>query len=165
MICDPTHFPGKKSPNIANSNSIFPGKRRGDRALILTYLHSPIAEVFPHCCLCFSILAIFREKQVIKVALKVKTLGQLLFYENSNPSSSFQCFCLLEYYLWWEFRQCSTIVGGIRAQNPPQKGHFMDAESVRKTLKTLNNHNCCSRETYHDNATQGNAWHMWQFSV
>ena len=28
--------------------------------------------------------------------------------------------------------------GGVRAQNPPKKCHFMDVESVRKTLKTFN---------------------------
>ena len=48
------------------------------------------------------------------------------------------CFCLLEYYLWWEFRQCWTLFGRVRAQNPPKKDHFMDAESVRKNLKTFN---------------------------
>ena len=38
-----------------------------------------------------------------------------------------QYFCLLEYN-----RECSV------GQNPPKKGHFMDAQSVRKTLKTFN---------------------------
>ena len=54
------------------------------------------------------------------------------------------CFCLLEYYLWWEFRQYSTIFGGVRAQKPPKKGHFLDAESVHKTLRIFNltNTNC-----------------------
>ena len=28
LICDPTLFPGKNSPNIANSNCVFPGKGR-----------------------------------------------------------------------------------------------------------------------------------------
>ena len=60
LICDPTLFPGKNSPNIAKSNNrVFPGKGRGDRALILTYLDSPMADVFPHYCLSFSISAIF----------------------------------------------------------------------------------------------------------
>ena len=46
-------------------------------------------------------------------------------------------FCLLEYYLWWELWQYWTIFGGVRAQKPPKKGHFMDAGIVRKTLKTF----------------------------
>ena len=138
LIYDTTLFPDKNSPNIANSNRIFPGERRGDTALILTYLDSPIAEVFPHCYLSFSILAIFRETRVVKVGLKVQTLGPFFFYESSNPSNFFkQCFCLLEYKLWWEFRQCWTIFGRVRAPNPSKKGHFMDAESVRKSLKTF----------------------------
>ena len=55
LICDPSLFPGKNSPNIAYSNYIFPGKERGDKAFILTYL----AEVFLHYCLFISISAIF----------------------------------------------------------------------------------------------------------
>ena len=73
LTCDTTLFPGKNSPNFANSNRVFPGKGRGDRALILTYLDSPIVEVFPPCCLS-----------------KVQTLGPFLFNENSNPSNIFQ---------------------------------------------------------------------------
>ena len=35
LIFDSTLFPGKNSPNIAKSNHVFSGKRRGDRALTL----------------------------------------------------------------------------------------------------------------------------------
>ena len=72
-------FPVKNNPNIANSNRVFPGKGRGDTAFILTYLDSQIAEVFPHYCLSFSIVAIFRKKRVVKVGLKVQTLGPIFF--------------------------------------------------------------------------------------
>ena len=50
LICDPFPFLGKNSPNIPKSNSVFPGKGRGDRAFILTYLDSSMAKVFPHHC-------------------------------------------------------------------------------------------------------------------
>ena len=101
LICDATLFPGKNSPNIAKSNSVFPGKGRGDRALILTYLDSSLAEAFCHDCLSFSISAIFKGKRVVKVEPKVQTLGPSLFYENSNPSNFFkQWFCLPKYCLW-----------------------------------------------------------------
>ena len=46
----------------------FSGKGRGDRVLILTYLDSQIADVFPHLCLSFSILGILREKLVVNFA-------------------------------------------------------------------------------------------------
>lgn len=46
LTCEPFEFPDKNSPNIANR--IFPGKARGDKALILANLDSPTAEVFPH---------------------------------------------------------------------------------------------------------------------
>ena len=39
-------FPAKNSPNSTKSNRIFSGRERGDRTLILTYLDSPMAEVF-----------------------------------------------------------------------------------------------------------------------
>ena len=35
LTYDPS-FPGKNNPNIANSNHIFSGKGRGDKAFILT---------------------------------------------------------------------------------------------------------------------------------
>ena len=94
LICDPTLFSGKNSPNIAKSNRVFPGKKKEDRALILTYLNRPMAEVFPHYSLSFSISAMFRGKRVIKVEPKVKTLGLFLFHENSNPSNFFQTMLL-----------------------------------------------------------------------
>ena len=53
LICALTLFPGQKSPNIGKGNCVFSGKGGGDRALILTYLISPMAEVFPHYCLSF----------------------------------------------------------------------------------------------------------------
>ena len=90
LICDPTLFPCKNSSNIAKSNRVFPGKGRGGKALILTYLNGPMAEVFPHYCLSFSISAIFRGKRVVKVGPEVQTLGPSLFHET----------CLLEYYFW-----------------------------------------------------------------
>ena len=86
LICNPTLFPGKNSPNIAKSKE--------DSALILTYFDSPMAEVSPHYSLSFSISAIFREKRVIKVGPKMKTLGSSLFHENSNPSNFFQTMLL-----------------------------------------------------------------------
>ena len=89
LISDPILFLGKNSTNIAKSYSFFcPGKGRGDRALILIYLHSPMAEVFPHYCLSFSISSMFRVKRVVKIGPKVQTLGPSLFLEHSNPSSS-----------------------------------------------------------------------------
>ena len=49
-----------------------------------------MAVVFPHYCLSFSILAIFRGKRMVKVGPKVQTLCTSLFHENSNPSNVFQ---------------------------------------------------------------------------
>ena len=46
LTCDPALFPARNSLNSAKCNCIFPGKRRGDRALILTSLDSPMVEVF-----------------------------------------------------------------------------------------------------------------------
>ena len=34
LICNPTVFPGKNSPNIVKSNRVFRGKGRSDRALM-----------------------------------------------------------------------------------------------------------------------------------
>ena len=57
-------------------------------------------KFFPITDYTFSILAIFREKWVVKVGPKVESLGLSLFHENSNPSIFLKkCFCLLEHYL------------------------------------------------------------------
>ena len=96
LICDPTLFPSKNSPNIAKSNRAFPGKLRGHRSLILTYLENPMAEAFPNYYLFFSILGIFRGKSVVKVGSKVQTFSPSLFYENSNVSRFFQTMFLFD---------------------------------------------------------------------
>ena len=88
LTCDPALLPAKNSPNSAKSNGIFPGKGRGDRALLLTYLDSPMAEVFPlyyyFFLLFFPILAVFRVKWGMKVGPKVQILGTSLFHKISN---------------------------------------------------------------------------------
>ena len=89
LTCDPALFPGKNIPNIAKSNGIFPGKGRGDKDFILTYLDSSMADVFPHYRSFFSILVIFRRKRRVKVVPKVLTLGPPFFYKYSNPSKKF----------------------------------------------------------------------------
>ena len=95
-----------------------------------------MAEVFPHYCLSVSISAIFRGKRMVE---KCKLWVRLFLMKTQFLQIFLKwCFCLLEYYLWWEFRQYWTIFGRVRAQKPPRKCHFMDAESVRKTLKTFN---------------------------
>ena len=94
LTFDTALFPGKNSPNIAKSNCIFPGKRRGDKTLILTYFDSPMAEVFSHYCLFFSISAIFRRKRGVKAGTKVAILGPSLFHKNLNPSKTFQAMFL-----------------------------------------------------------------------
>ena len=62
LTCDSSLFPGKNIPNIAKSDRIFPGKGKRDKFFILGYLDSSKTEVFWHCCLFLSILAIFRRK-------------------------------------------------------------------------------------------------------
>ena len=73
LTCDPTVSSGKIIPNIAKSDRIFPGKGREDKDFILTCMDSSMAEVFPHCCLFFSILTIFRKKRELKVGSEVLT--------------------------------------------------------------------------------------------
>ena len=83
---DPLTTIAKNSPNSGKSNGIFPGKGRGDRALILTYMDSSMAEVFLDECLFFLILVIFSRKPEVKVGPKVQTLGPSFFHKNTNLS-------------------------------------------------------------------------------
>ena len=82
-------FPAKTVQTVQKV-TVFSRKERGDRALILTYLDNPIAELFPHYSQNFLISAIFRGKREVKIGPKVQTLGPSLFYKNSNPSKTFQ---------------------------------------------------------------------------
>ena len=76
-------------PNIAKSNRIFPGKGREDKDFILTCMDSSMAEVFPHCCLFFSILTIFRKKRELKVGPEVLTFFFLLYLESGFLSVAY----------------------------------------------------------------------------
>ena len=92
FTCDAALFPAKNNLNSAKSNSIFSGKGREDRVLILTYLDNPMAEVFQKGWRKID------EKWNLWVrpfSIKIR-IFQLCFK---------QCFCLLEYYLWRELRQ------------------------------------------------------------
>ena len=126
-----TYFLAKNSTNSAKSNRIFPGKRTRDRALILTYLDSSMAEGY----LDYYVFFQFRPSSGGNLGSKEQTSDPSLFHK--NPSTSI-CSYLLEYCLWWKFWQIWTIFRGVRTQKPPNKGHSMDAESVRKTLKAFN---------------------------
>ena len=101
--------------------------------MILTYL----AEVFPHYCLFISISAIFRGKKGSKLD---QSLGPSLFHKNSNPTKIFKIMFLFARLL--PLVNISVILdpyfGGVKIQNPPKKGYFVDAESVSKTLKIFN---------------------------
>ena len=136
LTYDHALFSDKNSPNIAKSNRIFSGKERGNKVLVLTYLDSPVADVFRHYCLFFYV-----------GHLKAETGDQSSTKSTYSPVRPFsvktrifqkvfkQCCFLLEYYLWSEVRQYWTIFGGVRTQQYPKKGHFVDSESIRKTLK------------------------------
>ena len=76
-----------------------------------------MAEVFPHYGVFFSILAIFRRKRGVQVGPKVLTLGPSSLHKYLHPSKNF----LLQYYLWWEFRQYRTIFGEKGPKNLPKR--------------------------------------------
>ena len=63
--------------------------------MILTYLDGPLAEVYSHYCLSFSISAIIKGKRVVKIGPKVQTLGPSLFYKKLKSFKFFQTMFLL----------------------------------------------------------------------
>ena len=84
----------------------------------------------------FSHLQGIRE---VKIEPKVRILAIYRFRKNLDFSKILKIqFFLLEYYTWWKFHQNWTTFEEVRAQKAPKKGHFMDAEPVRKTLKICN---------------------------
>ena len=119
LTYDPTVFPGKIILILQKSNRIFSGKRKGDKNFILTYLDSSMTEVFPHYCLFFSILTIFRRKRGLKVGPEVLTLGPPLFHKYSNPSKSFQTVFLFARVIpLVRILAILDHIGGVRTQKP-----------------------------------------------
>ena len=78
----PTLFPAKNSTNSAKKNRIFPGKGRAYRALILTYLDSPMTEVFPLNNIFFFDFGHLQEETGVQSWTKSENFG-------SAPSSFF----------------------------------------------------------------------------
>ena len=138
LICGPTLFPGKNSPNIAKCNRAFPGEGREDRTLILTYLDSPMARFFPTTAYLFRLRPSSRET-VGQSWTKVPILGPSLFHENINLSIFFQTMLLFDTVLpLVRISAISDHVWGSKGPKTSEKSYFMDAELVRKTLKTFN---------------------------
>ena len=95
-----------------------------------------MADVFPQYCLFFSILTILRRKRGVKVGPKVLILRPSFFHKYSNSSKNFQTVFLFARVLTLvRIAAILDHIGGVRTQKSPKKGHFVDAESVRKTLE------------------------------
>ena len=100
LTCDPALSLARNSPNSAKSNRIFSRKERGDKTLILTYLDSPMPEIFVSKYITFSIYVIFSENRRSKLQ-KCKLWVQNRILQKYLEQS----LCLLKYYLWRKFRQ------------------------------------------------------------
>ena len=98
-------------------------------ALWLTFCVKAIFFYFSH----------LQGKREVKIEPKVRILAIYRLRKNLDFSKILKIqFFLLEYYTWWKFHQNWTTFEEVRAQKAPKEGHFMDAESVRKTLKIYN---------------------------
>ena len=94
-----------------------------------------MAEVFPHYRSFFSILANLKKRGV-KFEPKVLILGPSLFHKYSNTLKRFSNSVLFARLL--PLVRISAMfdhTGGVKAQKPPKKDYFLDAELVRKILE------------------------------
>ena len=120
-LMTPPFFLVKISQTLQKSIVFFP--ERGEEIktsfwhMWIAQFSCSMAEVFTHYGVFFLILVIFRRKRGVKVRPKVLTLGPSLFHKYSHPSKHF----LLEYYLWWEFRQYRTKFGDKGPKNLPKR--------------------------------------------
>ena len=76
---------------------------------------------------------------MVKGGPKMLTLGPSLFHKYLNLSKKFQTLSLFAEVL--PLVRISAVldhIGGVRAQKPPKKDYFKDAESVPKTYKIFN---------------------------
>ena len=67
------------------------------------------------------------------------TLGPSLFHKYSNPSKKFQTvFFFARVLPLVRLLAILDHIGGVKTQKTSNKGYFLDAESVRKTLEIFN---------------------------
>ena len=109
-------------PKIAYNILYFFWKGRGDGAWILTYLDTPITEVFFAKIFIF-IWSFFRFQQSPGLQV-MKTLGPSFSHLNLSSWKYLQAMFLLEYYLWWEFFTKLDHMWGSKGQKISQKGLF-----------------------------------------
>ena len=95
-----------------------------------------MAEVFPHYRSFFSILAILKRRGV-KFEPKVLILGPSLFHKHSNTLKRFSVFLFARLLPLVRISAMFDHTGGVKAQKPPKKDYFLDAELVRKILEIL----------------------------
>ena len=86
----------------------------------------------------------------VKVGINKQTLG-ISFpwkFKIFKDYSKFVCFCEITI----SGENFSKIGAWVRTQKLPKKGHFMDTESVRKSLKIFNltKDECYTDKTYHN---------------
>ena len=108
-------------------------KGEGGRALILTYLDSPMAEFFPHHWLYLFDFAHLQKEMGGQSWTKSANFGPSLFHQNSNPLTVL----FVRVLPLVSISAISTIFGGVMTQKPPKKGYFMDAESTQKLRERL----------------------------
>ena len=136
LIFDPNLFPGKNSPNIAKKIVLFLERCEEIEPWFWYIWITQWLRFFPTTAYLFR----FRPSSGGTGWTKSANFGSASFSWKLESFNFFfkQCFCLIGYYLCWELRQYRTILRGVRGQKPRKKGHFVDVESVRKTLKTFN---------------------------
>ena len=135
MICDPTLFPGK----IAQTLQIVFFLERGEE-IEPWFWHIWIAQwlkLFPTTAYYFRFRPSSEGKGWSKLDERCKLWVRLLFIKTWILLIFFkQCFCFLEYYLWW---------------NLPKRAVSRMLNRYAKLWKFLiDNHKCYSCETYHD---------------
>ena len=127
MTCDPRLVSCENSPNIAKSNRIFPGKGRGDKSLILTYLDNLNGWSFSALLLIFFYFGHLQEGTRVQIGPKVLNLDPSLFHKNSDLSKNFQIMVLFARVL--PLIRISAILDHIWGNKGPktsQKGLFCE---------------------------------------
>ena len=113
-------------------------KGRGGRALILTYLDSDWSFSAP-LIISFQFWPSSGRNGWSKLDQKCKLWVRLLFMKTRILQFFFkQRYCLLEYFLWWEFQQYWTIFGGV-TQKGPFHGCWIDTKTLRTFSLTTKN--------------------------
>ena len=138
LIFDPNLFPGKNSPNIAKSDRVFPERVEEIEPWFWHIWMAQWLKLFPATAYRFRFRPSSGGNGRSKSDQKCKLWVRLFFMKTRILYSFLNNLFVARVLPLVRILTILNHIWGSKSPKTSQKCHFMDAESVRKTLKTFN---------------------------